>query len=141
MHNFKPEIVTAKECPYCGKKPEYVDDSIIYGKSYGMMYYCEDCDAYVGVHSDGSKRPLGRLANAELRLEKRKAHFYFDQLWEKAIKQGRSKLEARNSAYDWLCNELDIPRKFTHIAMFDVDLCKRVVVLSKQFCPNKDFRK
>lgn len=29
------EILTGKVCPYCGKAAEYVDSSIIYGRSYG----------------------------------------------------------------------------------------------------------
>ena len=37
-----------------------------YGVDYGMIYYCPQCGAYVGVHK-GTDRAKGRLANAELR--------------------------------------------------------------------------
>lgn len=57
-------------CDYCGRETEYVDSKVIYGKSYGKIYLCRNCMAYVGVHK-GTDKPLGRLANAELRNWKR----------------------------------------------------------------------
>jgi len=45
-----------------------------------MIYLCRSCDAYVGVHK-GTDKPKGRLANAELREYKKKAHSAFDPLW------------------------------------------------------------
>ena len=63
-------------CPYCGNNSEYIDSSFIYGKSYGMIYLCRPCEAYVGVHK-GTDKALGRLANKELRESKKEAHFYF----------------------------------------------------------------
>lgn len=39
-------------CDYCGRRAEFVDSKVIYGKSYGMIYLCR-CRpgyAYVGVH-------------------------------------------------------------------------------------------
>ena len=32
-------------CPYCNQESQFVDSSVIYGKSYGMIYLCSDCDA------------------------------------------------------------------------------------------------
>lgn len=64
-------------CDYCGRQAEYVDSKVVYGKSYGMMYLCRNCMAYVGVHK-GTDKPLGRLANAELRYWKKRAHAVFD---------------------------------------------------------------
>jgi len=57
-------------CDYCGKPTIYVKDSEIYSRSYGgWVYWCKDCDAYVGTHKTGKLKgqPLGRLANQELR--------------------------------------------------------------------------
>ena len=68
-------------CPYCGKEAELIDSSVIYGRSYGMAYICFDCDAYVGTHK-GTEKPLGRLANAELRKWKMRAHDAFDPIWK-----------------------------------------------------------
>lgn len=68
-------------CDYCGRETEYVDSKVIYGKSYGKIYLCRNCMAYVGVHK-GTDKPLGRLANAELRNWKKAAHAVFDPLWK-----------------------------------------------------------
>jgi len=129
------EILTGKICPYCGKPTEYVDSSVIYGNSYGMIYLCRDCRAYVGVHKD-TDQALGRLANAELREAKKEAHFYFDQIaktnlinkiWKKHIPN----MSNRNKAYLWLSNQLGIPREICHIGMFDIESCYRVIELCK----------
>lgn len=60
-------------CPYCDNESELVDSEVVYGKSYGMMFLCSPCDAYVGCHKDSpNNRPLGTLANRSLRsLRKR----------------------------------------------------------------------
>lgn len=76
------------ECPYCGGDTEYLDSSIIYGKSYGMVYICRPCSAWVGVHHKTSRVALGRVADATLRKYKKLAHSYFDLLWKAKIKKG-----------------------------------------------------
>lgn len=110
-------------CPYCGRRAKYVDSKVIYGTSYGMVYLCRQCDAYVGVHK-GTDNPLGRLANAELRRWKKLAHAYFDPIW----KYGRFK-HRRNDAYAWLSQQMGLPKSDTHIGMFDVPQCQRVVAI------------
>lgn len=66
------EIITGKVCPYCGNTTDLIDSAEIYGGvSYGMIYICRDCNAYVGCHS-GTSIAKGRLANAELRAAKKK---------------------------------------------------------------------
>lgn len=136
------KICYAKICPYCEEKPEYVNSITVYGTSYGMIYLCRGCDAYVGVHK-GSDRPLGRLANKELREAKKKAHFYFDSLWKAKIQIGirnQSKLKkgkgyaiwrskCRTSAYRWLSKTMNIDFKYTHIGMFNIEQCNKVVEL------------
>lgn len=108
-------------CDYCGRQAEYVDSKIIYGKSYGMVYLCRNCMAYVGVHK-GTDKPLGRLANAQLRYWKKQAHAAFDPLWKSGRFRGY-----RNAAYAWLADKMELPVEETHIGMFDVDQCKRAV--------------
>ena len=68
-------------CPYCGQVAVLVDSSIVYGRSFGLIYLCAPCDAYVGTHK-GSPRhaPLGTLANKELREARLKAHEILDPL-------------------------------------------------------------
>ena len=111
-------------CPYCNKSSELVDSKEIYGTSYGMIYLCRPCDAYVGVHK-GTTDALGRLANKELREAKKEAHKYFDLIW-------KTKQMTRTEAYQWLSNSLNTPKDYTHIGMFNVKSCQDVVFYSKQ---------
>ncbi|MBR1567113.1 MAG: DUF3268 family zinc-finger domain-containing protein [Oscillospiraceae bacterium] len=113
-------------CDYCGRRAEYVDSKIIYGKSYGMIYLCRNCMAYVGVHK-GTSKPLGRLANAELRHWKKLAHAFFDPLWKFGRFKGR-----RNDAYGWLSKKMGLPIEKTHIGMFDVQQCRQVVEICRK---------
>lgn len=111
-------------CDYCNRPAEYVDSAIVYhGRSYGMIYYCRPCNAYVGVHK-GTHTPLGRLANANLRFWKKNAHAEFDPLWKK-------RRMSRAQAYEWLSAKMGLPLEATHIGMFDVDQCKQVVNIIK----------
>lgn len=120
-------------CDYCGGLAEYVDSAEIYnGTSYGMIYLCRPCRAYVGVHK-GTNRPLGRLADAQLRYWKKKAHDAFDPIWKYGNPHG-----GRNGAYAWLAKQMGLPKEKTHIGMFDVEQCKQVIdiVNKRDFLPN-----
>ena len=108
-------------CNYCGRKAELVDSKVIYGTSYGMMYLCRHCNAYVGCHK-GTDRPLGRLANAELRYWKKAAHAVFDPLWRQGRFRGR-----RQAAYKWLAGEMGLPVEQTHIGMFYIEQRKQAI--------------
>jgi hypothetical protein len=121
------KILQGLACPYCDKPSKLVDSIIVYKvRSYGMIYHCVDCDAYCGVHK-GTTTALGRLANKELRHWKKEAHAVFDLLWK-----GLG-LKSRNEAYAWLSKKMNISPELTHIGMFDVDDCKKVVDLSNEF--------
>ncbi len=99
-------------CNYCGTPADFVDSSVVYhGHSFGMIYLCPRCGAYVGVHK-GSDKPLGRLANSELRNWKKAAHAAFDPLWKYGPYRGR-----RNEAYRWLSEKMGTPIESTHIGM------------------------
>ena len=108
-------------CSYCGQRAEFVDSAIIYGRSYGMIYLCRKCGAYVGVHA-GTDKPKGTLANAELREMRRSAHLFFDPLW----RTGPFKRQ-RNAAYRWLAGKMGLTVAQTHIGLFDIRQCRRVV--------------
>lgn len=137
MKTFDTEITSGKICHYCNVPTEYVDSSIIYGKSYGMIYHCPQCRSYVGVHKDSPEISLGRVANYELREMKKRAHFYFDQLWKKAIEEGRSKKKARGAAYKWLADKIGVDRDQCHIGFFDQEYCQRVIDACIPYCKNK----
>ena len=52
------EILSGRICPYCHVPTEYKNSIEVYGVDYGMIYYCPQCGAYVGVHkgTDRAKR-------------------------------------------------------------------------------------
>ena len=108
-------------CNYCGKPAEFVDSIIVYGSSYGMIWFCKDCNAWVGVHK-GTSTPLGTLANAELRAYRRKAHGLFDRIW-------RRRWMSRGKAYAWLSEQMGLTREETHIGMFNAEQCRIVIDL------------
>ena len=116
-------------CPYCGKRAEFVDSAEVYhGRSYGMIYLCRPCDAYVGCHDfPPGDVPKGRLANGELRRWKIAAHAAFDPLWKNGPFKHR-----RNGAYAWLAEKMGLPKEETHIGMFDVEQCKQVIQICKE---------
>jgi hypothetical protein len=68
--------------------------------------------------------PLGRLANAELRKAKMAAHEAFDPVW-------KTKRMKRGEAYAWLAKKLRVNKDGCHIGVFDVEMCRRVVVVCK----------
>lgn len=114
-------------CPYCKKPAKLVDSAIVYGgKSYGLIWDCRPCDAYVGIHkNDGRNAPLGRLANKELRAYKRHAHSVFDPLWQ----SGRM---SRHEAYRTLQKLMGMSPKEAHIGEFDVADCKKLIQLMEE---------
>lgn len=120
------KINGAIHCDYCGEKATLVVGKAIYPHRpdlYGLNFYqCRPCDAYVGCHK-GTTDPLGRLANAELRAAKSRAHLAFDPLWKNKF------FRSRTRAYNWLAAQLKIEKSECHIGMFDAAMCRRVVAL------------
>ena len=111
-----------EKCPYCGSEVVCRDSIMIYGRSYGLVWICSTwpkCDTYVGCRK-GSDKPLGRLANPELRFWKKQAHATFDKLWQRGGNM------TRTEAYVWLSRVLSIGPDKCHIGMFDIEQCKAV---------------
>ncbi|WP_323016991.1 zinc-finger-containing protein [Castellaniella sp.] len=111
-------------CPYCRSWANLVTGKEIYPHRPDLFdkkfWECAPCGAYVGCHPGGIK-PLGRLANASLRVTKQRAHAAFDPLW----KDGGM---TRSEAYARLSEDLEIPREECHIGMFDEFRCQRVII-------------
>lgn len=127
------EINQGLICPYCGDRSELIDSKEIYGRSYGNIYICRPCDAYVGCHKY-STNAKGSLANKELRDARQAAHAAFDPIWElKMARSGCDRQSARENAYQWLSRQLNIAREETHIAMFDLLHCQAVVKLCNEW--------
>jgi len=121
-------------CPYCERNAELVNGNVIYPHRPDLaakkFWLCPPCDAYVGCHAHGNgDRPLGRLANAELRAAKQLAHIAFDPLWHDA-RPHRNRLRKR--AYEWLAGQLAIDPKQCHIGKFDVETCQRATMICRE---------
>ena len=69
----------------------------------------------------------GTLADNELREYRKQAHYWFDKLWQQP-----TRITSRYNAYRWLAYELNMKRKDTHIANFEIEQCKKVIKLVKQ---------
>lgn len=110
-------------CDYCGNVAPYVTGRQVYPHRRDLyskrFYQCKPCDAMVGVHP-GTDKPLGRLADKDLRVAKMAAHAAFDPIWQEGHKK-------RGSAYAWLAEQLGIHVADCHIGMFDIAMCHRVV--------------
>lgn len=131
VNEFKRLMYQGLICPYCRCQTELIDSKEIYGTSYGWIYICRPCDAYVGCHKNGDPEEvpiaLGRLANAELREWKKKAHSLFDRIWK--MKYLNENQLTRKEAYAWLSRMLGIEEKYCHIGMFDVAQCRALCML------------
>lgn len=128
MNKVKDQLPIPKTCRYCGADVQLVDNEKIYGKSYGawpFAYKCSCCDSYVGVHPN-TNIPLGTLANRELREWRKKAKDVFNPLWQYG---GMS----RTAAYNWLSEKLGIHKSKCHIGWFDVEECKKVFEMLKNY--------
>ena len=125
------------KCPYCGNTAKLVTGKSVYPhlpELYGKYFYmCEPCEAWVGCHP-GTKTPLGRLANMELRRLKSAAHAAFDPLWRAKIRRDKcTKAHARGAGYAWLADKLGIKVDECHIGMFDESLCRKVSIVCEPY--------
>lgn len=108
-------------CPYCECKALLVTGKHLYRNIEYLwkkkFWVCSECDAHVGCHS-GTARPLGSLANRELRQARMKAHAVFDPIWR------RGKMR-RGQAYRWLEEKLGFGP--VHIGESDLETCRKIV--------------
>lgn len=113
-------------CLYCQQPSKEVDGTAIYKHRPDLahlhFYMCEPCDAYVGTHR-GTRKPLGTLANANLRRLRNQAHTAFDPLWSN---EGGM---PRKAAYAWLAQSMGLRDDECHIAMFNEDQCRMTIKL------------
>lgn len=131
--------MTEPVCDYCGQPAEFVGGDVIYPHRPDLaskrFWRCAPCGAYVGCRPKNKKygqdgtQPMGRLANAELRKAKMRAHAAFDPLWKDDAALNR------RQAYAWLAGRLNIPLSECHIGMFDVPMCDATATVCKDFKP------
>ena len=132
--------MTNPKCPYCHANAALVKGLTLYPRflstlvedSLNKQYFwvCpHECDAYVGCY-DGTQRPKGTLANRELRRERAITYNSLKAIWEKGFK-------AQQETYAWIREELGLSKIACHIGKFDMDLCKAVQEVVKQYMAAK----
>ncbi len=116
-------------CPYCGKTAELVSEETWYGRVYDKLgrprWVCWSCDASVGTHPDG--RPLGSLANKELRQARIEAKNRLEQLFPD-----------RRELYAWLSAQMGLSKRKCHVGMFSLEQCQQVVELCREQSRSRD---
>ena len=119
-------------CPYCGAQAILRPGSYLFNDvSIEQLYVCTKypvCDSYVAAHPD--KRPMGLLADAELRMKRREAHHAFDELWKQGI-------FTRSVAYKWMSDLFYIKGQEAHIGKLDIDRCERLIRESVKILRNR----
>jgi hypothetical protein len=91
-----------------------------------FFWLCAPCDAYVGTHRNAQgAKPLGRLANKELRGLRGQVHAAFDPIW-------RAQSMSRAAAYKWLAQAMGISEANCHVGMFDEDQCRAALAILRQ---------
>lgn len=119
-------------CPYCGAKAELRPANFIYGRNERSngehLYVCRNypkCDAYVAAHH-ASKKPMGSLANGDLRHLRKIAHI---ELYKFQYRSGMTKW----AAYVWLAAKLGLTSDETHIGKFSEEQCKKTIHLCREY--------
>ena len=126
-------------CTYCGNEAELVMGDVVYPSNkrvhHKHFWLCEPCDAWVACHENSpSLKPIGHLANKELREAKREVHRVFDVLWQSGYlrhlqERGdfASKSLCTGIAYKWLAERIGIPARNCHIGVFTIEQCRQAV--------------
>ena len=116
-------------CPYCRSPAQLVGGDTVYPHlpylSAKKFWHCARDAAWVGCH-EGTERPFGTLANAELRTARMAAHAAFDPIWQSGEVR-------RVAAYWWLALKLRIDIQGCHIGQFDLETCQHVIKICKDY--------
>ena len=118
-------------CPNCGAKTTLRPASVVYGKAdktNGFLYVCDRyprCDSYVKAHRKTLK-PMGTLADANLRHKRILAHKAFDRLWQ-------GSLMTKRQAYKWMQAKFGLSSEQAHIAKFSAYMCDQLIAVCDQF--------
>lgn len=113
-------------CYYCD------ETSVLRQTKFGHIYECPNCKAYVSVNTS-TKEPLGSLANAELRRQRRIAHYYTNVLIKRTQKKKDLDYEdAKAELYKWLSNEIQLDFIMNSIAQLFPDETQKIIdIMSK----------
>lgn len=126
-------------CPYCGAEAKLRPARVVYGDKTidenSYLYVCTGyplCDSYVNAHKE-SKRPMGTLANSELRNKRILAHHALANLWQ-------SGTMTKSQAYWLLRIKLGLDDEHTHIGQFDTGMCDRVIKVCNEIYKTSNAR-
>ena len=115
-------------CPYCGGLAVLRPAEYVYGERNlnpdNYLYVCSgypSCDSYIGVHKK-SMRPMGTLANGDLRHKRILAHRALEHLQQ-------SRHMEKWEVYIWLQAKLGLNDQQAHIGMFSDGMCDEVIRL------------
>lgn len=132
------EIITSVACDYCRAPAKLVSGDKLYPHrpdlAIKQFWNCPRCQAWVGCHADTHK-PHGRLADAQLRVWKVRAHSLLDPIIRRRFERKAladptyTFAMARGGRYKRLSELMGITPKETHIGLFSVEQCRRVVEL------------
>lgn len=123
-------------CPYCGAYARYQSADGIYRDNSRnvMLYVCPnypECDSYVRVH-EGTKIPVGSMANPELRRLRNEAHKYFNRLYLNGYM-------TKDDAYRWLADIIcTTDMKNAHIGNMSEYYCRLVIEKSREFIKQRE---
>lgn len=132
--NRKGINTSIMRCPYCGSPVVYRTADGIYreNKNNTMLYVCSNypkCDAYIKANPQTNK-PMGTLANGQLRALRKRAHYYFDRLHEDGYM-------SRSDAYNWLADYIDMPLNMAHIGFLGEYYCNQVIERCKELIEHR----
>jgi len=111
-------------CPYCNSPAVWVENKVVYGRNYGksyMMWHCPKCEASIGCHNN-TKRPLGTMANKELKKMRNLAHEAIDPLWKEMGMSRKDVYEALGKIFGYK----------VHVGSADMKTCQRLIGVGKQ---------
>lgn len=138
LDKLRKTPVEIPTCPDCGSLAIERHPAFVYGSQrewFGTLWVCSGfptCDSYVRSGADGV--PLGRLANADLRLAKKLAHRAFDPIYEAFARDFRiDEADARAIGYRWLARKMAIPEAECSMGQFNVAQCEQVVAICAPF--------
>ncbi len=113
------------KCPYCGAQATIRPSSVVHKEKAIpniSLYVCSrypSCDSYVGVHKHNNK-PMGTLANGQLRHKRIMAHKAFNTLW------GTGKMK-KWQAYKWMQAKFNLSEEQAHIGLFSKYMCDELI--------------
>lgn len=120
------------KCPYCNGFNDFVDSSIVYVESHGMIYFCKACQAWVGTHPS-SDQSLGFVAKKALRDLRIEAANAIKPLITKKMSQGFTVNKAQALLRNWLAGIFGIDPVECHIAMMDNSRCNALIEECKKW--------